>query len=483
MAGKSENQSFSVLGKMSDRLNLHRVLGGLKPPSRGTRNIQRVPQVKEPDHGLRPRMIDERPCESLLKMRAPNQSSNSSALISLSFQLMVTYSSVTYDDQLPERTHIPFLTVEEIKAVLAHLRETRNPPVRGTRVISYRKIFPSLPQSTWGLTVYLQPPLQEAKLLQPSSRKPACDWLTVLISHLQKYLLKDGDDLEARETLIDDAAALLSILAGTASAGKLNRTFTFDHSLSPPIHVQVTDIPLENQDYTTLGAQTWGGARVLAEIIIQNPHRFALHQESAVKPKILELGAGTGLVSLAAFRYLASKGLGANIYATDFNPSILDNLVHNISINKLAIPEPNTDLEISCVSLDWSDPDATDADLFNSVDLVLGADVIYEELHARWIRTCLEKFMRKPRPGTVQPTFHLVTPLRPTHTFESNTIEEIFPLRSETSGQYGWELVVFSRYSILCEASDDEADGQIEYAYYTIGWESRTSELLYYNAN
>jgi predicted nicotinamide N-methyase len=391
---------------------------------------------------------------------------------------MVIYSSVTYNDQLPERTHLPLLTIDEIKAILTHLWEAYNPPVRGTRIVSHRKIFPPPQDNSLGSAIHLRPPLPQAKRPQPSSRKPACDWLTALISHLQKRLLKGGDDLEANEGLLDDAAALLAIFAGTASAGKLTRTFTFDHNrdpLSPPVHVEVTDIPLENQDYTTLGAQTWGGAHVLAEIIIQNPDRFGLHP-GWQRPKILELGAGTGLVSLAAYRYLASRGLGATIYATDFNTLILNNLAHNISINKLAMPESNTDLKISSDSLDWSNPDAANTDLFNSVDLVLGADVIYEELHAHWIRTCVEKFMRKPRPGSVQPMFHLVIPLRPTHTFESSTIEGIFPLRSETSGQHGWELVVFSKDFILCEASDDEADGQVEYVYYSIGWESKTPE-------
>lgn len=401
------------------------------------------------------------------------------SLISLYPQLMVIYSSVTYDDQLPERTHLPFLTVDEIESVLAHLRETYNPPVRGTRIVNCRKIFPSLPEPGSGLTVQIRPPLDEINHLQQSNRKLACGWLTVLISHLQKCLPKGGNDLEAYEILLDDAAALLSIFAGTASAGKLNRTFTFEPFQSTPIHVEVTDIPLENQDYTTLGAQTWGGAHVLAEIIIQNPRRFALHPEqsrSMLNPKILELGAGTGLVSLAAFRYLASKRLGATIYATDFNPLILDNLAHNISINQLAIPEQNIDLKMSSGLLDWSNPDAAHLDLFNSVDLVLGADVIYEELHANWIRACLEKFMRRPQPNEVQPMFHLVIPLRPTHAFESNTIEGIFPLRSETSGQNGWELVVFSRDSVLCEIGDDVVDGRIEYAYYTIGWENKLSK-------
>ena len=382
--------------------------------------------------------------------------------------------------QLPERTRVPLLTAGEIKTILAYLRNTYNPPVRGTRVVSRRRIFPPPPDEGLESVAHSQSPLDSDEQPQPFSRKLACDWLTALISHLQKHLSKGDGTSEAHEALLDDAAALLAIFAGTASAGKFTRTFTFGHPPSPPVHVGVTDIPLENQDYTTLGAQTWGGAHVLAETIIQDPHRFGLGPEhvsrSAEGPKILELGAGTGLVSLTVYRYLASRGLCATIHATDFNSLILSNLAQNILINKSAIPE-STDPKISCGSLDWSNPDAADPDLFDSVDLVLGADVIYEELHARWIRTCLERFMRKPRLGSVRhPGFHLVIPLRPTHCFESSTIEGIFPLRSETSGQQGWELSIFSKDSILCNASDDEADGQVEYAYYTIGWESKTLE-------
>jgi len=388
---------------------------------------------------------------------------------------MVIYSSITYNDQLPERTHIPLLAIDEIKGILTHLRDTHNPPVRGTRIVSHRRVFPSPSPNGLESMDHFQAPLFEARPPQPFNRKLTCDWLTALIAHIQKRLSNDGDDLEALEMLLDDAAAVLAILAGTASAGKLTRAFTFGQPPSPLIHVQVTDIPLENQDYTTLGAQTWGGAHVLAEIIIQNPHRLGLRPGGL---KILELGAGTGLVSLAVYRYLVSRQLCATIYSTDFNSLILDNLAHNISINKLAIPEPR-DLEISSGSLDWSNPDAANPDLFNSVDLVLGADVIYEELHACWIRTCLEKFMRKPQLGSVyQPAFHLVIPLRPTHTFESSTIEGIFPLRSNTDRQQEWELVVFSKDSIICEASDDETDGQVEYVYYTIGWEPKTSDRL-----
>ena len=377
--------------------------------------------------------------------------------------------------------HIQFLTLDEIGGILSNLRKTYDPPVRGTRIVSYRKIFPPLQENGLESVTHLQPPSYRAVHLPPFRKESVCNWLTALISHLQRCLSKGGDDLEAREGLIDDAAALLAIFAGTASAGKLNRIFTFNYLPSSSIRVQVTDIPLQNQDYTTLGAQTWGGAHVLAEIIIQNPHRFGFSpekfQSAGAGPKVLELGAGTGLVSLAVYRYLVSRRLGATIYTTDFNSVILDNLRHNISMNQSEIPGPNIDLKISCAFLDWSNPDAAGEDLSDSVDLVLGADIVYEELHASWIHGCLEKFMRKPRLGFIRPMFHLVIPLRPTHTFESNTIEGIFPLRSEASGQHGWELVVLSKDSVLCEATENEADGQVEYVYYTIGWEGKTSEL------
>ena len=116
---------------------------------------------------------------------------------------MDVYSSVTYDDQLPERTHIPLLTVDEIKAILKHLRDAFNPPVRGTRVVGHQRIFPSPSDGSLESMDHLKHMQAGAKCPQPFSRKLACDWLTALISHLQRGFSKGGENIEAlRQSLM-----------------------------------------------------------------------------------------------------------------------------------------------------------------------------------------------------------------------------------------------------------------------------------------
>jgi hypothetical protein len=102
-------------------------------------------------------------------------------------------------------------------------------------------------------------------------------------------------DTDTIEPLVQSAAALLAICAGAASAGTRTRTYVFGS-----VRVQLTDVALRNDDFGSVGAQTWGSACVLAEMIAEEPARFGFELggtgEKAVR--VLELGAGTGLVSL-----------------------------------------------------------------------------------------------------------------------------------------------------------------------------------------
>lgn len=49
--------------------------------------------------------------------------------------------------------------------------------------------------------------------------------------------------------------------------GKAQRQFAFESALVGKNCVALTDIPLDNHDYGSIGTQTWGGACVLAEMI------------------------------------------------------------------------------------------------------------------------------------------------------------------------------------------------------------------------
>jgi len=167
------------------------------------------------------------------------------------------------------------------------------------------------------------------------------------------------------------------------------------------------------------------------------------------------------------------------VVATDYYPSVLTNLERNISSNfpessSSSSSSSSTSVRILTRALEWStfsSETAHDPVFEIPFDLILGADIIYESQHAIWIKSCLTKLLRKPSPTTTtasdtNPTFHLVIPLRRTHTAESNTIEQIFPFNENGSAR----LVINYKEIITCNAENSEEGEDVEYVYYKIGW-------------
>jgi len=156
---------------------------------------------------------------------------------------------------------------------------------------------------------------------------------------------------------------------------------------SIPIHIsEPAGVTSEN-----LSLSTWGASFILANCL----HTFALPSSqidqsgrdgSSAQPWMLELGAGTGLVGLAA-----AAIWGAKVTLTDL-PGILPGLAANISLNELLLHKHAG--SASCGSLDWTDPStlrlqqderSTGPDTVESSDakpsVILAADTIYSEDH------------------------------------------------------------------------------------------------------
>ncbi|KAF8171052.1 hypothetical protein K438DRAFT_1853194 [Mycena galopus ATCC 62051] len=283
-------------------------------------------------------------------------------------------------------------------------------------------------------------------------------WLTYLINNVQNLR---GSPSEV-DSVVGRAASLLANCGGTSSAGTITRTFEFPSEWGP-ISITVQDIPLENGDIASVGAQTWGGACVLSEIIAAQPADFGLVTDPLSSPlRVLELGAGTGLVSLVLATVAKSIGVDSvTVVSTDFYPSVLDNLASNIST---AFSTPNRSISISSHFLDWSTFSKNNIELLPPLDtlfdVILGADVVYEPEHAPWIHACVSRLLS---PGSSS-QFHLVVPLRRTHTFESNSVEQAFQASAKEP-----VLTILSRETIVCDA-DESATKEVEYLYYRIGW-------------
>lgn len=124
-----------------------------------------------------------------------------------------------------------------------------------------------------------------------------------------------------------------------------------------------------------MGSKTWASAFLLAKRLVTLKEQLP---PLTVTSRILELGAGTGLVGIAA-----AVVFDAHVILTDL-PEIVPNLDRNIESNKTILQTGNS--KANAAILDWSTPELLHADTFelaqNSFPMILAADVIYSPEHA-----------------------------------------------------------------------------------------------------
>lgn len=235
-------------------------------------------------------------------------------------------------------------------------------------------------------------------------RKFAITWLTGFIARSDTWLsLSSPSDENERYKLIDDVTSLLSLFAGDdTTEGALIRRFSFPFLANGPecIEVELNDAPLSSEDHTSVGLQSWASSIVLAERMCARPAEFGLLPPDGRGLQVLELGAGTGLLSIVAAKLLqvynaATMDIMTNVQvvATDYHPDVLTNLTANIRANF------NDDNAIDVHTLDWEYP-SFESPLDDPFNVILAADVIYHPEHARWIKGCVERYLLRPGAGT-----------------------------------------------------------------------------------
>ncbi|XP_006030112.1 protein-lysine methyltransferase METTL21C [Alligator sinensis] len=137
----------------------------------------------------------------------------------------------------------------------------------------------------------------------------------------------------------------------------------------------------ESIDY--FGAIVWPGALALSQYLESHQHEINLRDK-----KVLEIGAGTGLVSIVA------SILGAYVTATDL-PEVLENLNFNISKNtqNLNVHKPEVRKLVWGEDLNEDFPRST-----YHYDLILASDVVYHHAALEPLLTTMVYFCQ---PGTV----------------------------------------------------------------------------------
>jgi len=243
----------------------------------------------------------------------------------------------------------------------------------------------------------------------------ATRWLTSLISRVQEM----GFDEQTADRIVDDAAFILSCFADSSKDEALVRDFSFPTASGAVLNISLNDAPLSGVDHTDVGLQSWGASIVLSSMLCMTPDRFSLTSHALPNaPKVLELGAGTGLVSLTLAKLLPELAIaGANLTATDYHPAVLENCKANIVTN--FGPSGEGRAPLNTMLLDWSQPPT---DLRSSVDFLVASDVVYAPEHAAWLRDCAAHLLK---PDGV---FWLMVTLRQSGKFEGvpNTVEAVF---------------------------------------------------------
>ncbi|XP_054627194.1 protein-lysine methyltransferase METTL21C-like [Dunckerocampus dactyliophorus] len=137
-----------------------------------------------------------------------------------------------------------------------------------------------------------------------------------------------------------------------------------------------------HESIDSFGAVMWPAALALCSFLDNNRHRVDLQGK-----KVLELGAGTGLVSIVA------SLLGAAVTATDL-PEVLSNLRSNVMRNTTG----RCRFTPTVVALPWGgDMEHTFPTSTHRFDYVLAADVVY---HHDFLFELLATMKHFCQPGT-----------------------------------------------------------------------------------
>ena len=269
----------------------------------------------------------------------------------------------------------------------------------------------------------------------PMERAFAVKWVTGFIARSDAWCdsAVRAEDLDARTCILDDASALLAAFSTDPDENDeevdeaIVRSFCFS-SPGGSVVVELNDAPLLDHDHTSVGLQSWGSSIRLGERLCAAPAEFSLATSPGEKPKplrILELGAGTGLLSILAAKILGDQDPSPVIVATDYHPDVLENLKTNVAANFPHCREPPVAVHV----LDWEFP-VYSAPLDTRFDVILAADVIYEDDHARWIKGCVERLLVRPSADNPEGgVFWMIMALREAGRREGldGTVHEIFP--------------------------------------------------------
>ncbi|KAI4161177.1 MAG: hypothetical protein LQ342_005072 [Letrouitia transgressa] len=228
-------------------------------------------------------------------------------------------------------------------------------------------------------------------------------------------------DEELREQIYKSASLRLSERSGRTAIPSITRTFRFlPSNSSVPVSITLHEPTLTADN---LGHKTWLASNLLArrlpklaphipifnpaaeaQLLLRQQNKQTLqepppgsngqidsHSDSlpSIKPQVIELGAGTGLVGLTC-----ASLYPVHVYMTDL-PAIVPNLQANVDANWRNM-KGTTSAEV----LDWSTIPA-EKGFAERFSLVVAADPLYSPDHPAWLVATIHHTLKKGKDARV----------------------------------------------------------------------------------
>nr|POE52306.1 protein-lysine n-methyltransferase rrg1 [Quercus suber] len=216
-------------------------------------------------------------------------------------------------------------------------------------------------------------------------------YLTRIISSPLTWIEDDGE----KEMIWESASQRLSERSGRTGMGAMNRTFTIPlATISDSVNITLHEPALTADN---LGLKTWGSSYLLAKrLVLLREMLVAANKSAASNKQILELGAGTGLVGIAA-AFVLQK----DVLLTDL-PTIVPNLERNARENTRLALQTHGNIDVAV--LDWSEPTSIIVNgsslkqrIANSFPIILAADAVYDIEHATLLPHAVAALLAKDK--------------------------------------------------------------------------------------
>ncbi|ROV93427.1 hypothetical protein VMCG_08382 [Cytospora schulzeri] len=195
-------------------------------------------------------------------------------------------------------------------------------------------------------------------------------------------IIKSGltwfEDEEERDAIWEEASKRFSERCGRSAMGEIIRRWPFEGDGYVPFELAIKEPPLTGDN---LGLKTWGSSYVLAQMLHNIGQTSLSHLlnpgNDQIRPPVLELGSGTGLLGLAA-----AALWGTRVILSDL-PEIVPNLSYNVEKNRQMIEGRGG--AVVAGALTWGgEEDEIDPVLFptkNSYKVIIVADPLYDDVH------------------------------------------------------------------------------------------------------